>query len=47
MLLDYYLDEYFGADLNSFIKIGVDDAYTKDYSERNIQSKAQIQEKKK
>jgi hypothetical protein len=37
---------YFTADLNTFIKIGADDAYTKDYSEKNVYTKDEIKEKK-
>ena len=43
---DYYVDMYFTADLNTFIKIGADDAYTKDYSEKNVYTKDEIKEKK-
>ncbi|CDW88738.1 ef hand family protein [Stylonychia lemnae] len=47
MVVDSYVEEYFSFDLNTFVRVGVDDAYTRDYSERNILTKEQIQEKKK
>ena len=43
---EYYVDMYFPVDLNCFIKVGADDAYTKDYSERNVYTKEEIKEKK-
>jgi len=36
LIADHFLDKFFSADFNAFVKIGADDAYTKDYSERNV-----------
>ena len=38
-IIDSYMENFFSNDLNIFVKVGVDDAYTRDYSERNILTK--------
>eukprot|EP00347_Sterkiella_histriomuscorum_P022910 403336695 len=47
MVADHYLDQFFSNDLNAFIKVAVEEAYTNDYYERNVLSNEQIKEKKK
>jgi hypothetical protein len=32
MVTDYYADKYFGKELNAFVKMGIEEEYTKDYS---------------
>ena len=47
LIEDHYLDQFFIGELNAFVKVGADDAYTKDYSERNVLTREQVLEKKK
>lgn len=41
------MDQYFSNELNSFVKIGIEDVYNKDFVERNRMTKEEIKEKKK
>ena len=47
LVVDHYLEEFFPVELNSFIRLGVEDAYTNDYADREPYTLEQIQEKKK
>jgi hypothetical protein len=32
MVSDFYMNKYFGKELNAFVKFGVEEEYTKDFS---------------